>query len=96
MLVSRAVITTSTGAVQFWQGDVVQWTREESLSEIESVEFVDLPEKEVIASAVQDDESFAGKMLRQTAELQVYSLHQWTCWARELIALYGRISHRSS
>ncbi|KAL7412117.1 hypothetical protein BDY24DRAFT_393298 [Mrakia frigida] len=61
-------ITTSTGAVQLHQGGRLQFTREESLSEIKSVVFVDLPEQEVLQQASRDDEPFADRLLRHVVE----------------------------
>ena len=40
-VIARFVLTTNTGAVQLWQHDRVQWTREEALSEVEVIEFVE-------------------------------------------------------
>ncbi|KAF9516661.1 hypothetical protein BS47DRAFT_1340546 [Hydnum rufescens UP504] len=91
--ISRVVLTTSTGAVQLWQQDSLQWTREESLSEIKAIEFVDLPEKKILHSNV--GEAFAQKLQRQVAELQnlpSYIIHFGT---RFLTGKYETVSSPS-
>ena len=63
---------TSTGAVQLWQHDRAQWTREEALSEIEYAEFVELPEEKISTTHVGDvDESFAERITRQLSDAKV-------------------------
>ncbi|PVG00098.1 DUF1620-domain-containing protein [Serendipita vermifera] len=42
--VSRIIFTSSTGAIQQWQQETCNWTREESLTEIKAITAVDLPE----------------------------------------------------
>jgi hypothetical protein len=65
-------LTTSTGAVQLWQDDKVQWTREEALSATLLAEFVELPEKKVLDSQVgEDGESFLGRLTRQVSDAKV-------------------------
>lgn len=39
------------GSIQLWKGFQHSWTREESLSELQAVEIVDLPEKSVLESS---------------------------------------------
>lgn len=51
----RLFLTTSTGAVQLWQGQDLQWTRDEALAEIALATFVDLPERK-IASELSSSE----------------------------------------
>ncbi|KAF8316331.1 DUF1620-domain-containing protein [Clavulina sp. PMI_390] len=47
---TRALLTNTIGAIQLWKGHELMWTREESLSALEAVTFVDLPgELNVIA-----------------------------------------------
>ncbi|KZT21772.1 DUF1620-domain-containing protein [Neolentinus lepideus HHB14362 ss-1] len=50
-VLTRLFLTTTTGAVQLWQKDSLQWTREEGLATIGAVEFVDLPEEKVVHSS---------------------------------------------
>lgn len=74
-VVSRVVVTTTTGAVQLWHQDQVQWTREESLASISVAEFVELPEKKVITSHVGEErESFIRRVRRQLSDAQVKSM----------------------
>lgn len=73
VFVARAMFTTSTGALQLWQQEVVQWTREESLAEVQTLEFVDLPEKKVVEVAL-DGQNFLTRLLRQIGEARVCSL----------------------
>ncbi|THH17682.1 hypothetical protein EW146_g3182 [Bondarzewia mesenterica] len=62
-------LTTTTGAVQLWQGDKVQWTREESLAHIRVAEMIELPERKTIASHVGDGrESFSQRLKRQLSD----------------------------
>ncbi|EPQ55571.1 DUF1620-domain-containing protein [Gloeophyllum trabeum ATCC 11539] len=61
-VLTRLFVTTTTGAVQFWQRDVLEWTREESLASISAAEFVDLPEEQVVHS--HNAESFVQRVVR--------------------------------
>ena len=66
------MVTTTTGAVQLWQEDMVQWTREESLASISVAEFVELPEKKITSSYVgEGQETFVDRVKRQLLEAQV-------------------------
>lgn len=49
------------GSVQLWKGYQHSWTREESLSDLQAVEIVDLPEKGVLegSGAVHQLETLA-------------------------------------
>ena len=70
--VGRTAIVTSTGSIQLWQQDQIQWTREESLADIRAVEFVDLPEKLIAASnSVDKRENFFAKLGRHQGDLRV-------------------------
>lgn len=72
-VLSRLVVTTSTGGIQLWQRDKVQWTREEGLSDIRAAEMVELPESKIVASQVtsEDHESFTSRLYRQLSDAQV-------------------------
>jgi ER membrane protein complex subunit 1 len=70
VFVARCMFTTSTGALQLWQQEAVQWTREESLTEIQAVEFVDLPEKKIVEDAL-DGRNFITRLLRQIKDARV-------------------------
>ena len=65
-------LTTTTGAVQLWQGDNVQWTREEGLSRLQVAEMAELPERKTIASHITgQDETFIGRAMRQLTDAKV-------------------------
>ena len=42
------MLSTTTGALQLWKGYELQWTREESLSDLQAVQIVDLPERSLV------------------------------------------------
>ncbi|THH31554.1 hypothetical protein EUX98_g2645 [Antrodiella citrinella] len=71
-VLSRLVLTTSTGAVQLWQQDQLQWIREEGLSDIRAVEMVELPEPKVVASQIanEENEAFSSRLFRQLSDAQ--------------------------
>ncbi|KAL4246361.1 ER membrane protein complex subunit 1 [Abortiporus biennis] len=71
-VLSRLVLTTSTGAVQLWQQDQIQWVREEGLSSIQVAEMVELPEAKIVASQVgaEEHETFSSRLLRQLTDAQ--------------------------
>lgn len=75
------LITTSLGTLQLWEKDTLVWAREESLSDIALIEFVELPEAKVALSQVHggltddDDEGFTHRLLRQVADAKVISIH---------------------
>lgn len=74
-MLGRIVLTTSTGAVQLWYDDKVQWTREEALSGTIQAKFVELPEQKVISSHIGEEaESFASRLVRQVSDVQVSQL----------------------
>jgi hypothetical protein len=66
------MITSTTGAVQLWQQDKLQWVREESLSSISVAEFVELPERKIALSHAGDEgETFLARITRQLEDAQV-------------------------
>ncbi len=66
------MLTTSSGGLQLVKQDGNKWTREESLSEIAAVRFVDLGEPEVEeARHAMAEEGFAGRLIRHMLELRV-------------------------
>ncbi|KAI0686950.1 hypothetical protein BC835DRAFT_1408443 [Cytidiella melzeri] len=68
-VVARIVVSTSTGGLQLWQQDQLQWSREEGLVDIRAAEFVELPERQVIASGInQEAETFLERLQRQITE----------------------------
>ena len=77
-VLARLFLTTSTGAVQLWQHDKLQWTREEGLSDIRVAEMVELPERKVAAHAGVENETFGMRLRRQLADAQVRKAP--ICW----------------
>ena len=71
-LLPYLALTTTTGAIQLWQGNIVQWTREEGLSRLQVAEMAELPERKTIAShIIGQDETFVGRARRQLADAKV-------------------------
>ncbi|KAJ7261871.1 hypothetical protein C8J57DRAFT_1184056 [Mycena rebaudengoi] len=64
---TRLVITTSTGAVQLWEQNQLQWGREEGLATVEVATFVELPLPEHIARAGAED-TFFSRLFRQIGD----------------------------
>jgi hypothetical protein len=61
--------------LQLVQNDGTQWTREEGLSDIAAVRFIDLGEPEVEqAGHIIEEESTAGRLSRHLVELKVCTL----------------------
>ncbi|KAG2143699.1 hypothetical protein DEU56DRAFT_884358 [Suillus clintonianus] len=66
---TRMLLTTTTGSIQLWQHDKMQWVREEALASIQVAEFVELPEKKVVMShAVVDEEGYFERLQRQLSD----------------------------
>lgn len=66
---TRMLLITTTGSMQFWQHDKMQWIREEALASIQVAEFVELPEKKVVMShAVVDEEGYFERLQRQLSD----------------------------
>ncbi|KAG1773685.1 hypothetical protein EV702DRAFT_559870 [Suillus placidus] len=66
---TRTLLTTTTGSIQLWQHDKMQWVREEALASIQVAEFVELPEKKVVMShAVMDEEGYFERLQRQLSD----------------------------
>ncbi len=68
-VLGRLFLTTTTGAVQLWQQDKHQWTREEGLTAVEVAEFVELPERTVSLSH-DGDVSYVERVLRHISDAQ--------------------------
>ncbi|KAJ7846290.1 DUF1620-domain-containing protein, partial [Mycena leptocephala] len=77
---TRFVITTSTGAVQFWDQDQLVWGREEGLTAIDHAVFVELPLPERVARVNVEGESFVSRLTRQIEDAKevVVSAHNHT------------------
>jgi outer membrane protein assembly factor BamB len=66
---TRTLLTTTTGSIQLWQHDKMQWVREEALASIQVAEFVELPEKKVVMShAAVDEEGYFERLQRQLSD----------------------------
>lgn len=66
---TRTLLTTTTGSIQLWQHDKMQWVREEALASIQVAEFVELPEKKVTTSlAAVDEEGYFERLQRQLSD----------------------------
>lgn len=74
------VLTTSTGAIQLWDQEVVAWTREEGLSNILATRFVELPERKLeVAKVVLHNEDLVARLARHVREFKAslpLSCHQ--------------------
>jgi hypothetical protein len=69
---TRTLLTTTTGSIQLWQHDKMQWVREEALASIQVAEFVELPEKKVVTShAAVDEEGYFERLQRQLSDAKV-------------------------
>ncbi|KAL1943370.1 hypothetical protein VTO73DRAFT_4445 [Trametes versicolor] len=69
-VLSRLFLTTSTGAIQLWQHDQHQWTREEGLADIRVAELVELPERKITSHAGVEQENFGARLRRQLSDAQ--------------------------
>lgn len=79
-VLSRHVLTTSTGSIQMWTQDKLEWVREEGLSDIKAAEWVELPERKVLISGVGaaargEDEGFLSRVVRQIEDAKVSHAH---------------------
>ncbi|KAI0033037.1 DUF1620-domain-containing protein [Vararia minispora EC-137] len=84
-LLPYVVLTTSTGTIELWQGDRMQWTREEGLSRVRMAEMIELPER--LSEGGQKDrakEGFVERVLRHAVDAQhlpQYLAHFFTRFA---------------
>ncbi|KAJ6621455.1 hypothetical protein B0H10DRAFT_2163080 [Mycena sp. CBHHK59/15] len=67
----RLVVTTSTGAIQLWEKDQLQWGREEALASIDVATFVELPLPERVARTGGESEQFVTRLIRQIGDAKV-------------------------
>lgn len=73
--------------MQLFRHGHLEWTREESLAEAQSIVFVDLPERETAGTGIRENESTMERFGRHIINLQVSHIHLvvWiTCLAVEL------------
>ncbi len=73
-VLARLVVTTTTGAVQMWQQDQLQWSREEGLADISVAELVELPERKAAFQGESEQETFGARVARQLLDAQVRGL----------------------
>ncbi|KAG9089146.1 hypothetical protein FS749_001581 [Ceratobasidium sp. UAMH 11750] len=67
----RLFLTTSTGAVQLWQRDELQWTRDEVLADIKLATLVDLPERKIVSElGMSEHRGFADRLLAHVVAAQ--------------------------
>ncbi|THH04236.1 hypothetical protein EW145_g5667 [Phellinidium pouzarii] len=93
VVIGRFVLTTGTGAVQLWQHDRMQWTREEALSEIALAEFVELPEKKSVSTHVSDhDKSFIERVNRQLSDAKDFPAYLVNFAKRFATGSYASVS----
>ncbi|KAL1658638.1 hypothetical protein GGF50DRAFT_131591 [Schizophyllum commune] len=72
-VLTRLVLTTSTGAIQFWQQEDLKWTRDEALAHIAAAEFVELPERVAASSSsTSPSTSRLQRQLRDARQLPQY------------------------
>ncbi|TFY63636.1 hypothetical protein EVJ58_g3135 [Rhodofomes roseus] len=62
-IVARLALTTTTGAIQLWQHDRLQWAREEGLADMKVAELVELPERKITTS--QNFPQYAANFVRR-------------------------------
>ncbi|KAL0064178.1 hypothetical protein AAF712_008900 [Marasmius tenuissimus] len=67
-VLGRLFLTTTAGTLQLWQQDQLQWSRDESLSQITHAEFVELPERVSTAATAGGGEGFFARLERQVRE----------------------------
>jgi ER membrane protein complex subunit 1 len=87
------VVTTTTGAVQLWQQDALQWSREEGLADIRVAEFVELPERKTAETgAGEEPETFARRIARQLREAQNFPQYATNFVKRFVTGSYDSVS----
>ncbi|KAH9886661.1 DUF1620-domain-containing protein [Cubamyces lactineus] len=91
-VLARLFLTTSTGAVQLWQHDKLQWTREEGLSDIRVAEMVELPERKVAAHAGVENETFGTRLRRQLTDAQDFPQYAANFVRRFVTGSYASVS----
>nr|VWO96186.1 Non-canonical non-ribosomal peptide synthetase FUB8 (EC (Fusaric acid biosynthesis protein 8) [Ganoderma boninense] len=69
-VLARLLVTTSTGAIQMWQQDQLQWVREEGLADISAAELVELPERKAASQGESEQETFGARVVRQLLDAQ--------------------------
>lgn len=71
----KLLLVTSTGSLQLWDRNVLQWVREKSLATAQTVTMIELPlAREVVEGGVGiggKSESFGNKITRQIGDTKV-------------------------
>ncbi|KAI9451269.1 DUF1620-domain-containing protein [Lactarius psammicola] len=95
-LLPYLALTTSTGAIQLWQGDIVQWTREEGLSRLQVAEMVELPEQKIMAAhAVDERDTFVERIRRQLTDAKGLHLYMLNFVKRFVTGPYASTQKRA-
>ncbi|KAI0069755.1 hypothetical protein K474DRAFT_1713951 [Panus rudis PR-1116 ss-1] len=71
-VLSRLVLTTSTGSVQLWHQDKLEWAREEGLASVSAAGWVEIGDGGVSSGQVEmeEQESFTHRLQRQLKDAQ--------------------------
>ncbi|KAI0758760.1 hypothetical protein C8Q74DRAFT_1299849 [Fomes fomentarius] len=91
-VLARLVVTTSTGAVQLWQQDQLQWTREEGLADICVAELVELPERKLASHVDIEGEAFGARVARQLLDAQDFPQYAVNFVRRFVTGSYASVS----
>ncbi|KAI0743061.1 hypothetical protein C8Q80DRAFT_1192304 [Daedaleopsis nitida] len=91
-VLARLALTTSTGAVQLWQQDQLQWTREEGLSDIRVAELLELPERKMASHSDSEQETFGARVARQLLDAQDFPQYAVNFIRRFVTGSYASVS----
>ncbi|KAF9817392.1 hypothetical protein IEO21_03446 [Rhodonia placenta] len=91
-VLARLFLTTSTGAVQLWQQNELQWSREEGLAEIKVAELVELPEKQVVTAHAGEDEPVGERLVRQLSDARDFPQYALNFARRFVTGSYASVS----
>ncbi|KAI0772317.1 DUF1620-domain-containing protein [Trametes elegans] len=91
-VLARLFLTTSTGAVQLWQQDQLQWTREEGLADINVTELVELPERKITSHVGVEQETFVSRLRRQLSDAQDFPQYAVNFVRRFVTGSYASVS----
>ncbi|RDX49601.1 DUF1620-domain-containing protein [Lentinus brumalis] len=91
-VLARLALTTSTGAVQMWQQDQLQWSREEGLADIRVAELVELPEPKIASHSDRDQETFSARVARQLLDAKDFPQYAVNFVRRFVTGSYASVS----
>ncbi|TBU24929.1 hypothetical protein BD311DRAFT_780673 [Dichomitus squalens] len=91
-VLARLAVTTTTGAVQMWQKDQLQWTREEGLADIRVAELVELPERKIALHLDSEHETFGARVARQLLDAQDFPQYAVNFVRRFVTGSYTSVS----